>query len=350
MECSVCNEAYNETDFKPHSLNPCGHCFCIKCINSLPNKVCPICRQSIQSTILNFAILEMVRDRIPIARPNLNFMSEINDMKKSLNGSLNKKQLEWRKYIDQMREKISKDTEDKLNRLLNDNAELMSQLDEVSSYGESRLVDLNHQAETELEQFEQNLSGFSLNSNRLILNVSKRIKELVELNLDEFKIELELGKSSEENQIGKIGRVLICGKEEMNKNDEVFSDLDSDTETENEIFSITNNMNDSIPNTNIRYKRCKINLSKDSESGYGFTMDSKLKANHMIYSVEPCSPAYNANVRDTDIILEINKINIKRFKHEQVKQMIIDSKKDKQIELLLIRKEDYLLYKAKKNY
>ena len=109
MECSVCNEAYNETDFKPHSLNPCGHCFCIKCINSLPNKVCPICRQSIQSTILNFAILEMVRDRIPIARPNLNFMSEINDMKKSLNGSLNKKQLEWRKYIDQMRERYSRE-------------------------------------------------------------------------------------------------------------------------------------------------------------------------------------------------------------------------------------------------
>ena len=78
----------------------------------------------------------MVRDRSPIPRPSQHFMSEINDIKNSLQGSLNKKQLEWRKYIDQMREKIREDTEDKLNRLLNDNAELNSQLDEVSSYGE----------------------------------------------------------------------------------------------------------------------------------------------------------------------------------------------------------------------
>ena len=161
MECSIFNETYNETNCKPHSLNPCGHSFCLKCIHSLMNKVCPICRETIQSTIPNFAMLEMLHNWTP--RPNQNFLSDINDMKTSIHASLYKKQLEWRKYIDQMREKISEDTEDKLNRLLNDNAELNSQLDEVSSYGESRLVDLNHQAETELERFEQSFSSSSLN-------------------------------------------------------------------------------------------------------------------------------------------------------------------------------------------
>ena len=70
----------------------------------------------------------------------------------------------------------------------------------------------------------------------------------------------------------------------------------------------------------------------------------------MIYSVEPCSPAYNANLRANDIIMEINKKSIRRLKFEQVKQMIKDSLKDKQIELLVLEKEDYLLYKDERSY
>jgi hypothetical protein len=337
MECSICNEDYNETDCKPYCLNPCGHSFCLKCINLLVNKACPICRKRIQSTIPNFAMVEMLHNWTP--RPRQNFLSDINYMKASIHASLNKKQLELRKHINLIREKISVDTENKLNRLINDNAELVSQLDEISSYGESRLIDLNQQAESELEVFEQNFSSFTLNdlsqnSQRLVEIISKKIKDLDEFNLDEFKIELELRKRSDGNQIGKIGRVLIC-EEDVNQNDEIRSD----STTAN-----TNSANFLPLNKNLKYKRCKIYLANDSEGEYGFTMSSRVKPESMIYSVDLDSNAYKANLRANDVIVEINKINICHFKHEQILQMLKDSKKEKQIELLVIQKEYYLLY------
>ena len=60
MNCSVCNEAYNESENKPLTLNPCGHCFCLACLNSLKNQACPKCRAHIKSKIINFAILDML--------------------------------------------------------------------------------------------------------------------------------------------------------------------------------------------------------------------------------------------------------------------------------------------------
>jgi len=106
-----------------------------------------------------------------------------------------------------------------------------------------------------------------------------------------------------------------------------------------------------------KFKRCLVVLPQQSDStslphpqakGYGFTLNSKVKPKYMIFSVDPASPAYAANLRATDVIVEINKKNIRRLKFDQVKQMIIDSQKERKVEILAISKEGYMYYKERR--
>jgi predicted metalloprotease with PDZ domain len=108
-----------------------------------------------------------------------------------------------------------------------------------------------------------------------------------------------------------------------------------------------------------KFKRCLVVLPQQSDSsssslphpqakGYGFTLNSKVKPKYMIFSVDPVSPAYAANLRATDVIVEINKKNIRRLKFDQVKQMIIDSQKERKVEILAISKEGYMYYKERR--
>ena len=109
-----------------------------------------------------------------------------------------------------------------------------------------------------------------------------------------------------------------------------------------------------------KFKRCLVILpplpaasEEDSSSapvkGYGFTLNSKVKPKYMIFSVDPQSVSYAANLRATDVIVEIDKKNIRRLKFDQVKQMIIDSQKNRrQVEILAISKEGYMYYKERR--
>ena len=72
MECSICNECYDETEHKPFLLNPCGHCFCLKCIKALTKRECPECHGRIKSEIPNYAVLnfkDTTRRRLSSALP-----------------------------------------------------------------------------------------------------------------------------------------------------------------------------------------------------------------------------------------------------------------------------------------
>ncbi|CBY19823.1 unnamed protein product [Oikopleura dioica] len=40
--CDICLEEYNREERKESTLY-CGHRFCFKCLNELPNKLCPNC-------------------------------------------------------------------------------------------------------------------------------------------------------------------------------------------------------------------------------------------------------------------------------------------------------------------
>jgi hypothetical protein len=72
MQCQICFESYDNDTHKPFTINPCGHYFCVKCVNEfnkpqyewpnpqiIPAK-CPMCRVNIESTVINRAILDMM--------------------------------------------------------------------------------------------------------------------------------------------------------------------------------------------------------------------------------------------------------------------------------------------------
>lgn len=68
MECGICNEIYNETEYCPRML-PCFDCMCSSCIDQLiktNNQSCPFCRKAFQATSAqdfrpNNALLELVK-------------------------------------------------------------------------------------------------------------------------------------------------------------------------------------------------------------------------------------------------------------------------------------------------
>ena len=60
MNCQVCLENFNTLDHKPYALIPCGHSFCLKCLNNLIEQFCPKCRKEINEKILNYAIIDIL--------------------------------------------------------------------------------------------------------------------------------------------------------------------------------------------------------------------------------------------------------------------------------------------------
>ena len=60
MECPICFNKYDEGNHKPFSIVPCGHCFCINCLNSLTTQICPNDRSPIQAKVINRAILDLL--------------------------------------------------------------------------------------------------------------------------------------------------------------------------------------------------------------------------------------------------------------------------------------------------
>jgi len=98
-----------------------------------------------------------------------------------------------------------------------------------------------------------------------------------------------------------------------------------------------------------KFKRCTIKL-QPTDPNFGFTLNSKIKPKYMIFNVENDSPASKANLRTSDVIVEINKENIRRFKFDKVKKILSDARnvEPRQVEILVISKEGYLYYKNKK--
>ena len=219
MECTICNNSYDENEHKPYSLTPCGHSFCKRCIGSLANRFCPNCRNSIESTTINYAILDILKEPTrPVSSSTSrdskifqsleNVLSEMDELKKSLDESFENKLSECRMSIDNIKQKIQKDTEYKIISIRNDNAQLMSELDRVYLESEKKLKDLSQvqQIKTDLQQFERDFSGLSLdmlsrNSNNLKRNVKQRVENLKHF---ELNVSLELDPKPEKNQIGRV--------------------------------------------------------------------------------------------------------------------------------------------------
>ena len=77
-------------------------------------------------------------------------------------------------------------------------------------------------------------------------------------------------------------------------------------------------------------------------------MNSQVKPKYSIYTIDTSSPAYKANLRETDVIVQIDKRNIRRQKFDKVKGLLSESQQRGQVEILAIDREGYMYYKNRK--
>lgn len=54
--CEICLINYDTMSHKPYSLVPCGHTYCIECLNKMTSNSCPSCRCLFQNKIPNWEI------------------------------------------------------------------------------------------------------------------------------------------------------------------------------------------------------------------------------------------------------------------------------------------------------
>lgn len=121
-----------------------------------------------------------------------------------------------------------------------------------------------------------------------------------------------------------------------------FSESNPLNLTSNSSKSVTN-----LPSSSLgkpKFKRCKVQLLPDFK-GYGFTLNSKMKPKYSIYTIDPNSPAYKANLRETDVIVQIDNKNIRHQNYETVVQFLNVFHKRGQMEILCIDLEGYKFYK-----
>lgn len=96
-----------------------------------------------------------------------------------------------------------------------------------------------------------------------------------------------------------------------------------------------------------KFKRCNLELIEGFK-GFGFTINSKMKPKLTVFEVEPGSPAALAGIKKFDVLVEINKKNVRRTAFEKVRMMLQEASKKGDVELLVISEEGYKWFKAKK--
>jgi len=70
MNCDICENKFDETNYKPYVLYPCSHTFCIHCLNVWKEKTCPNCRLVIQDKNPNWMLMKLIAEIDKISIPN----------------------------------------------------------------------------------------------------------------------------------------------------------------------------------------------------------------------------------------------------------------------------------------
>ena len=95
-----------------------------------------------------------------------------------------------------------------------------------------------------------------------------------------------------------------------------------------------------------KFKRCNLELIEGFK-GFGFTINAKMSPKLTIYNVEEGSPAELAGVRKFDVLVEINRKNVRRTAFEKVRMMLQEESKKGEVELLVISEKGYKWFKSK---
>ena len=100
-----CEENYNEEENRPLTIFPCGHTYCAKCMNTITNRLCPQCRETIEQTVTNFALLNNIplMKLKPIVSDIQSRLTELTQLKDSF--ALITRKMDFK--LNEMHEKLS---------------------------------------------------------------------------------------------------------------------------------------------------------------------------------------------------------------------------------------------------
>ena len=239
MDCKICFEKYNDFDRKPNVLN-CGHLFCVKCLNTLPEQKCPKCQQ----TIISKSQIFLDEDRETESNYIINkdddlstieikqIFNEIKFLDEKFNFNHKMKQIRNSKKFEGIKNEVNSETNKLTNIIYNNQDVILSKIEEkIKNFDDKTTELLKHHNEVHLKV--ESLK-YNFNSNKLDQNAYKNLNE----KLKEIKNELELNlcglsqfenkyqfKSSSDISIGKLIQTDETVTPEKEEQIEISSDI-----------------------------------------------------------------------------------------------------------------------------
>lgn len=208
MECEICFNSYDHSFHLPHTLMPCSHTLCIKCIKSIEKSnqmLCPVDRKVFTDHKPNYALLKIINpDYQKLISKLHQYMSKI----KELNGEVDrsrKTQVESNvRILNETRDSINKKADKIIQKIQNERRKLLDETDNIENYLEKNIHEISLLETDELNKIKSNLVNYKLNEDSLRILVQDLEKKCIEL----------------ENHLGKIG--------EFNFGDYSFIQIDHD--------------------------------------------------------------------------------------------------------------------------
>lgn len=105
----------------------------------------------------------------------------------------------------------------------------------------------------------------------------------------------------------------------------------------------------SLKNFKPKFKKCLIKTEHPSHKyGFGIFTNPDIKPKIMVFRIAVDSPAYRANLRELDVIVEIDKVNVRRKTINEVIGILNLSMKNCSVEILAIDNQGFDYYKERK--
>ena len=137
MDCSICFNKYDTEKYKPFSITPCGHCFCLHCLNSLQNQVCPIDRKPIENKIINRGILDLIsssdsnKSKCVLQQLKNSMIKEMKKLEKEMMSTCDSQIKKLEAMANSIKAEIEMDKMAKIERLERDSSVLIEKVDEI---------------------------------------------------------------------------------------------------------------------------------------------------------------------------------------------------------------------------
>jgi hypothetical protein len=211
MECKICLHKYDEVVRIPYSINSCGHCYCISCLNKINSQNCPTCRGKITSKTINRAILELITNNSSDTgnhnQTKIKDFLQLKDLDYQLHSKIKTKQNECNEFFKTIREKVQIDFNKKLQLLLKNEENLATQLIDAEKNYEDKLISIKFKVNAEMRNLEEKFNAeFNLESLKEKSSNTKQQLNAESENLDKINFNLVFKSTNfvDENYLGRI--------------------------------------------------------------------------------------------------------------------------------------------------